>query len=160
MKTFEQFVNKELLPPNTPKLWYHGTNTKFDRFDIKYQGKNFTSSILGIYFTQYLKPPPYSSTAKEYAEHSSMSKGGDPIIYECELDMKNPLVLNSNGWYNSNGYLDSNKNEIKRKIENSTYDSIISYDFEAGDDYIVVVFNPDQIKIINSYERDDEKYEN
>jgi len=27
-------INKDLLPPNTPKLWYHGTNIKFDKFNI------------------------------------------------------------------------------------------------------------------------------
>jgi hypothetical protein len=164
MKTFEQFSNKELLPPNTPKLWYHGTNSKFDRFDITYKGKNFEQSTLGIYFTQHITPPPYGSSAKEYAENSAIVKGGEAIIYECELDMKKPLVLNSNGWYNSVDYLDRNRNDIKKWLEISTYDSIISYDSTKkdkhdDDDFIAIVFNPDQIKIVRTYNKEEYNYE-
>ena len=82
---------------NLPEFFYHGSNRLFDKFDLKEMGKNFSSSILGIYFTQYLKPTPFGSTAKEYAEELVRREGGKPYIYKCKINYKNPLMLNSNG---------------------------------------------------------------
>jgi len=137
---------------NIPEYWYHGTNSTFDEFDVKYQGANFETSTLGIYFTQHMYPPPYSSTAKEYAQDTTRNKGGVPIIYKCKLIMKNPLILDSNGWYSSVSYIDKNRNDIKRWLNNDNYDSILVYNHGEDNieykDYISVVFNPKQIQII------------
>jgi hypothetical protein len=69
-------------------------------------GKNWRQSELGIYFTQYIKPGIYGSTAKEYAEDLVIRKGGKPYIYKCKIHVKNPLILNSNGWYSSVTFID------------------------------------------------------
>mgnify|MGYP001325928081 CR=1 FL=1 len=75
-----------------------------------------------------------------------------PIIYKCKLIMKNPLILDSNGWYSSVSYIDKNRNDIKRWLNNDNYDSILVYNHGEDNieykDYISVVFNPKQIQII------------
>ena len=48
----------------------------------------------------------------------------------CKLNFKNPLVLNSNGWYSSNTYIDKNINDIVRWKLIDDNDCVISYDFQ------------------------------
>ena len=57
-------------------------------------GKNWKQSELGVYFSQYIKPGLYGSTAKEYAEDLVVREGGKPYIYKCKIHTKNPLILN------------------------------------------------------------------
>lgn len=137
-----------------PLLWYHGTNKLFDKFSLYNQGNNFGQSILGIYFSQYLKPPPFGSTAEEYAKEVVRNRGGKPYVYECELDYKNALILDSNGWPSSNNYIDSNRHDLIKQLKE--YDSLIVYDFEEYEleyrDFICVIKNIEQIKILNIIE--------
>ena len=137
---------------NLPEYFYHGTNECFKDFDLKYMSKNYETSTLGIYFTQHLLPPPYSSTAEEYAENAVAKHGGKPYVYKCKIYTKKPLVLNSNGWYSSNTYIDKNRNDIIRWLQNDNYDSVVAYDFLETDikwkDYILVTKNIDIIKIV------------
>jgi hypothetical protein len=136
-----------------PTKMYHGTNTKFDTFDMSKKGLNFDSSTLGIYFTQHLSPPPYSSTAKEYAEIAIKNHGGEPIVYEVELAIQNPLVLNSYGWYNSNARIDVQRDIITKWISEGDYDAVVVYNFEEDQerhrDYIAVVWDTQLINITN-----------
>jgi len=142
-----------------PEFWYHGTNKYFEEFNLDYMGKNWNQSELGIYFSQYLKPGIYGSTAKEYAEDSVMREGGKPYIYKCKINTKTPLVLNSNGWYSSNTYIDKNRSDIKRWMTKDNNDCVISYDFEGKEDdglewgdYILATENLDIIEIIDIFE--------
>jgi hypothetical protein len=64
LKLFENFK-----PFCLPEYWFYGTNTDFNKFDLKYLVPNFNTSILGMYFTQYLQPP-YSASALEFAEQA------------------------------------------------------------------------------------------
>lgn len=135
-----------------PKVFYHGTNVMFDNFNSESLSKNFEQSILGFYFTQYLKPPPFGTTAKEYAEEAVRNFGGSPIVYEVKLNIKNPLFINSNGLHSSVTAIDKQRNDIKRQLSTSNYDAVVAYDFEEKDfndkDYSAVVLNSNQIEII------------
>lgn len=136
-----------------PKLMYHGSNQKFDNFANEHIGKNFNASTLGFYFSQYIQPPPYSSTAKEYAEEMVRRHGGEPYIYTCELSYNKPLILDSNGYDQGSAYcIDSQRNDIKNWLKQNSYDAILCYDFQETEfkyqDNIVVVFKPEQIKIL------------
>lgn len=142
-----------------PEYWYHGTNRYFDRFSLVGMGRNWSQSNLGVYFTQYLKPGIYGSTAREYAEDLVRREGGVPYIYKCKVHVKNPLVLNSNGWYSSVSYLDKNRNDIKRWVKSGGYDGVISYDFENKEveglqwgDYVLVTDNLGLIEIVDVFE--------
>lgn len=142
-----------------PEFWYHGTNKYFKRFDLKYMASNFEQSILGIYFSQYIEPGIYGSTAKEYAEDLVVRQGGKPYVYKCKINLKNPLILDSSGWYSTNTYIDKNRNDLKRYIERNNYDGLISYNFDskktdglAWADLILVTNKISNIEIIKIIE--------
>lgn len=142
-----------------PEYWYHGSNKLFDKFSLDFMGKNYTQSELDVYFTQYIKPGIYGSTAKEYAENMVICNGGVPYIYKCKIHTKNSLVLNSNGWASSNVYIDKNRNDIKRRLDTNNNDCVISYDFNNKEDeglqwgdYILVTKNLNIIEIVDVFE--------
>lgn len=118
-------------------------------------GKNFDASILGIYFTQYMEPPPYGSTAGEYARNAKMAHGGQAIVYECRLKFDNPLIIDSEGWYSSNTAVDKQKGDIKRWLKEDKSDGVVAYNSEYTDmedrDFIAVVLDPKNIEIIKKH---------
>lgn len=144
---YELFEARRALP----EVWYHGTSTDFDRFDGSKMGTNFESSTLGTYFTDRIYPPPYSATASEYAKNAASKHGGEPVVYEVHLDMKNPLVIDSNGWYSSNACIDKQRADIARWMRDGGHDAVVAYDFAAKDDYVAAVKDPDSIKIIKKH---------
>jgi hypothetical protein len=162
LKSFIRNIIKEELnnqKHELPEYWYHGTNKYFEKFTLDNMGKNWKQSDLGIYFTQYIKPGIYGSTAKEYAEDLVVREGGKPYIYKCKIHTNNPLILNSNGWYSSNTYIDKNRNNIKRWMTTDNNDCVISYNFEnkkeeglQWGDYILATNNLNIIQIIDIFE--------
>jgi hypothetical protein len=156
--SFNQYIFESNSNVKFPEFWYHGTNILFNKFTLDNVGKNYSQSILGIYFSQYLKPPIYGSTAKEYAENAVICNGGKPYIYKCKISMDNPLILDSSGWYSSNTFIDKNRYEINRLMEQDNHDCIIVYDFdnykEEGlewGDFILVTNKIENIKIVESF---------
>lgn len=145
--------NIEIKNHNIPEFFYHGSNELFHKFSLSEMGKNYEQSILGIYFSQYEKPGIYGSTAKEYAEDTVTRLGGRPYIYKCKINYKNPLILDSNGWYSSNVFIDKNRNTIKEEYTNGNHDCIIAYNFEENDikfqDFILVTDKLDIIDIVD-----------
>lgn len=137
-----------------PQVWYHGTNSIFKEFNLSYLDKNWNQSILGIYLTQYKTPPPYGSTAIEYADYVVITKGGHPYVAECTVNIKKPLILDSDGWYSSNVCIDRQRSDIRRWMGTVDYDSVLAYHHEDSSkegigcgDYILVVKNPSDITI-------------
>jgi hypothetical protein len=159
--TIREYLNENIdnQKHELPEYWYHGTNKYFDKFTLDNMGKNWKQSELGIYFTQYIKPGIYGSTAKEYAEDLVVREGGKPYIYKCKIHTKKPLILNSNGWYSSNTYIDKNRSDIKRWMTTDGNDCVISYNFENKEDeglqwgdYILATNNLNIIEIIDIFE--------
>jgi hypothetical protein len=156
---FNTFINEHNQEHELPDYWYHGSNKYFDNFSLDNQGINWRQSELGIYFTQYIKPGIYGSTAKEYAQDLVVREGGKPYIYKCEINTNKALVLNSNGWYSSNSFVDKNRNDIKRYMSDGNNDCVIAYDFEnkkeeglKWGDYILATSVISNIKIIDVFE--------
>ena len=72
---------------------------------------------------------------------------------------KKPLILNSNGWYSSNTFIDKNRSDIKRWMTSDGNDCVISYNFENKEaeglewgDYILATNNLNIIEIIDIFE--------
>jgi hypothetical protein len=143
LKLFENFK-----PFQLPEFWYHGTNTDFNKFDLKYLGSNFNTSILGVYFTQYLQPPPYSASALEFAKKAVEKSGGHPIIYKCKVNLDNPLIVDSKGYYNSNEIADLHRQKLKHQMQSGNHDGIIVYNSDSNDDFLLITPNIDKIQII------------
>jgi hypothetical protein len=158
-KIKEFFINENFSNHEMPEFWYHGTNKYFLKFTLDNIGSNYHQSILGIYFSQYIKPGIYGSTAKEYAEDMVVREGGKPYIYKCRIHYKNPYIINSNGWYSSNTCIDKNRNDIKNYLLNNKNDCVISYDFEnkkeeglQWGDFILATNNIENIEIVEIIE--------
>lgn len=154
-ESVKKYLEEEFVENHTfPNYWYHGSNKYFEKFSLDYSGKNFKTSKLGIYFTQYKQPPPYSSTAKEYAEEMVRRYGGTPYIYTCKIHINNPLILDSSGWYSSNTYIDKNRNDISRWLNNNDCVIVYNKDTEKSEglrwgDYILATNNIDIIEIVD-----------
>lgn len=147
LTNFEKYLESKIV---LPEYWYHGSNKYFENFSLEYAYKNWKSSSLGIYFTNYLKPGLYGSTAKEYAEYAVSVHGGKPYIYKCKIDTKNPLMINTEGWYSSNTYIDKNRSDIKRWMENGNNDSVIGYNIDSDyKDFILATSHLDIITIVS-----------
>jgi len=155
VKRFESYTNPKV---DLPEYWYHGSNIYFDKFSLDTK-KMHDASILGIYFSQYLKPGLSGSTAKEYDDYSTSISGGKPFVYKCKIHFKNPLILDSEGWYSSNTFIDKNRFAIKRAMEEDNHETVIAYDSETYDegdleyaDFILVTNDIDSIEIVEIIE--------
>lgn len=134
-----------------PDIWYHGSNELFEKFEKSKIGSNFSKTSVGFYFTTIRKPPPFSSSAKEYAEDLVIRKGGKPYIYHCKLDLTDAMIVDAKGWYNANAYIDLNRNDILRWLKYESKEAFVAFE-DMGDGYgldaICLILNPDLIEII------------
>lgn len=131
----------------TPKVVYHGTDADFTVFEHVQTGKNFGDIADGVFFFTSYKNA-YPNSAEDYARNSANNNGGAPKVKEVYLDIKNPLRLDSNGYYSTNEYYDRNSEEIYNKFFNGDYDGIIieNSDKSADDAVLYIVDNSTQIK--------------
>lgn len=138
-----------------PLVVYHGTAYDFNQFEKRM--KNFDSSELGYYFTSAPIYDPkkghyYGSTASEYANYAksiSIRDNSAENIMPVYLSIKNPLRIDSKGWYSQVTALDKQKNDIKRWLKDSDYDGVIvesSNKEDEGNEIIFVALEPTQIK--------------
>ena len=72
------------------------------------------------------------------------------------MNFKNPLIIDSDGWYSSNLAIDKQRNDIKRWLtSNKEYDAVIAYNSAETDirdqDFITVVQDPSIIEIIRKH---------
>ena len=123
-----------------PLVVYHGSENKFYVFDKKRVGENyFESKGGGFFFTQKL------NSAKNYARlHSNLKTDG--FIYDCFLNIKNPLFRNTDSeYYNPIDRYDINRGEYIQELRNKNIDGIIIIGTKK--DNLYVVYNPNQIKL-------------
>ena len=129
---------------------YHGTPHKFDNFDFNKVGTTTDSGMFGngFYFTAY------PDIAKSYAKQ-------DGYIKKVNLDLKNPLVINTKSQIDEidsivdatvpnktiedfmNGPQNYSK-AFKKYVFDNGYDSVVDNVTRKGEQY--VAFLPEQIK--------------
>ena len=130
---------------------YHGTGTKFTVFDKAHIGENFADrgSDLGFYFS------PYIEDATGYAREATSYKGKGEIM-QVYLNLKNPLVIEDEGWGSAIGQADIRHGDLKRWAQEGGHDGIIvkSTDIEMDDngtpDAVYIAFSPEQIKSVTN----------
>ena len=130
---------------------YHGTGTKFTVFDKAHIGENFADrgSDLGFYFS------PYIEDATGYAREATGYKGKGEIM-QVYLNLKNPLVIEDEGWGSAIGQADIRHGDLKRWAQEGGHDGIIvkSTDIEMDDngtpDAVYIAFSPEQIKNVTN----------
>ena len=132
------------------RVVYHGTGADFNVFDTNRINQNWgvRGGDLGFYFT------PYIEDAREYAGHATNYKSKGRII-EAYLNLKNPLIVEDDGWGSATLQADLRNGDLKRWAEDGGHDGIIvkSMDEEMDDnevDTVYIAFSPEQIKNTNN----------
>lgn len=114
---------------------FHGTSKSFDRFDPEKRGE-IMGDESGYFFTNE------RGLAKSYSQLA----GGDRVVLEAQLSLKDPLEINvgkddpSIRWFEG-------KDAYVRRAEAGGHDGIIVRN-DAGD-MVPIAFDPDQIRILN-----------
>lgn len=133
----------------------HGTNADFDEFRSEKIGSNFPNTKDGFFF----------SDDRDYVEYlaNKMAKknGGTPMVYQCELALGRTYSLrnyfdtfdekeSSHMYSITNGdvidIFDSFRDDI---IAKAKYNQCNSIHFRSHGENLYVIFNADQIKILN-----------
>jgi hypothetical protein len=140
-ENYPQNASKVVDENGEPLVVYHGSANKFNIFDKKRVGENyFESKQGGFFFTQKL------NTAKNYASlHSNLENDG--FVYYCFLNIKNPLVRNTNSeYYSPADRYDISRHEYINELgSKKNIDGIII--FGTKKDNLYVVNNSNQIKL-------------
>jgi len=136
-----QNASKVVDENGEPLVVYHGSANNFNVFDKKRVGENyFESKQGGFFFTQKL------NSAKNYARlHTNLENDG--FVYYCFLNIKNPLIRNTNSEYYSpaDRYDISRHDYISELRLDKSIDGIII--FGTKKDNLYVVNNSNQIKL-------------
>ena len=130
---------------------YHGTGAKFTVFDRGRIEQNFQNrgSDLGFYFS------PYIEDAQGYAREAAFSTGGEKAIMEVYLNLKNPLVVEDEGWGSAISQADIRHGDLKRWAQEGGHDGIIvkstdEVDDDGTPDAVYIAFSPEQIKSVTN----------
>lgn len=130
---------------------YHGTGAKFTVFDRGRIEQNFQNrgGDLGFYFS------PYIEDAQGYAREATFSTGGEKTIMEVYLNLKNPLVIEDEGWGSAISQADIRHGDLKRWAQEGGHDGIIvkstdEVDDDGTPDAVYIAFSPEQIKNVSN----------
>ena len=130
---------------------YHGTGTNFTIFDKMRIGENFPNrgGDLGFYFS------PYIEDARGYAREATFSTGGEKTVMEVYLNLKNPLVIEDDGWGSAISQADIRHGDLKRWAQEGGHDGIIvkstdEVDDDGTPDAVYIAFSPEQIKNVTN----------
>ena len=130
---------------------YHGTGAKFTVFDKGRIEQNFQNrgGDLGFYFS------PYIEDAQGYAREAAFSTGGEKTIMEVYLNLKNPLVVEDDGWGSAISQADIRHGDLKRWAQEGGNDGIIvkstdEVDDDGTPDAVYIAFSPEQIKSVTN----------
>ena len=129
---------------------YHGTGAKFTVFDKVHIGENFGNrgGDLGFYFS------PYIEDEKGYARESAGYKGKGEVM-PVYLNLKNPLIIEDDGWGSAISQADIRHGDLKRWAEEGKHDGIIVKSTDEIDendmpDAVYIAFSPEQIKNVTN----------
>ena len=139
-------ASKVVNADGTPKVVYHGTGAEFWTFDLNQSGKNYGDTSEGFFFFTN-KRNGYQDSALDYARESA-KETGKPRIVAAYLDIRNPLRLDSNGYYTPTAYYDANASKIYDQYLNGDYDGVIieNSDKSKDDSIIYLLDNAAEIK--------------
>lgn len=130
---------------------YHGTGAKFTVFDKGRIEQNFQNrgGDLGFYFS------PYIEDAQGYARDAAFLTGKEKTVMEVYLNIKNPLVIEDEGWGSAISQADIRHGDLKRWAQEGGHDGIIvkstdEVDDDGTPDAVYIAFSPEQIKNVSN----------
>lgn len=130
MKTFLEYFREAVEPKFGDMKLFHGSNVEFDVFDFKRFGQTDCGTMgPGFYLTGS------EEEAQRYAENAvRYRKTGEPYVMTFNVNVSNPLVLDSNNvsaWEDAMRYLGIEPGKIHANAEELIkrgYDSTIVLD--------------------------------
>ena len=140
----EWFGDSKVVDENgEPLVVYHGSPNEFDAFDKSKVGEKYGAvADLGFYFTND------KFMAQNYQDISG-------TVYSTFLNLKNPLIVNGEGWGSAIAQADKRHTDLKRWAEEQNADGIIVtstdeiLEDDNGREYqdaVYIAFEPNQIK--------------
>lgn len=143
-----------------PLILYHGSNINFDEFSTDTIGNATNNKTFkigeGIFFTNL------KEDAEGYAYERTLEYGGTETLYEVNLSLQNPLIINTAEIYlqdyDFSGYgdairlYDDYKDLFLDAVKTKNHDGIIIKEQNGEELYIALA--PEQIKIQNKYSRE------
>lgn len=130
---------------------YHGTGAKFTVFDKGRIEQNFQNrgGDLGFYFS------PYIEDAQGYARDAAFLTGKEKTVMEVYLNLKNPLIVEDEGWGSAISQADIRHGDLKRWAQEGGHDGIIvkstdEVDDDGTPDAVYIAFSPEQIKNVSN----------
>jgi hypothetical protein len=118
-----------------PLTVFHGTSKSFNRFDPEMRGE-VLGDTSGYFFTNE------RSLAKSYSQLA----GGDRVVLEAQLSIKDPLEINVGKEDPSIQWLEG-KDEYMRQAEAGGHDGVIVRNDKG--DIVPIAFDPDQVRVLN-----------
>jgi len=136
---------------HVPKIWYHGTKTKFSSFNLSY-----TTGQIGFHFGTL--------------EQAEWRLGNDPgYIIKVQVDLQNPIRLEDQGSWYGNDFIQQLKENpltsnfkwhasmsdmaIRKGLQHLGYDGIIYLNMHEGEadnrEDSIIVFDPSKIRILS-----------
>ncbi len=159
------FRNSKVVDASgAPLRVFHGGAADIKAFDKSFIGKNFGVDDEGFFFTTNTSHSVAWYGGSDYRVYDDMysagayAKNADGATYPCFLRIENPLYLRD--WADAYGLdydhevtdyghpqevLDRNKKSVLVMAREDGHDGIIAH---HGDDYVFVVFEPNQIKSV------------
>lgn len=147
-----------------PLRVFHGGAADIKAFDKTMVGKNFGADDEGFFFTTNTDHHVSWFGGNDYRVYDDMysagayAKNADGVTYPCYLRIENPLYLRD--WADAHeldydheiadyghpqDVLDRNKKSVIAMAREDGHDGIIAH---HGNDYVFVVFEPNQIKSV------------
>ncbi len=125
---------------------YHGTNIKFSRFERQSFGSTTDAGTEGEGF--YFNTD--RDSAVSHAQWVAWKHGGDPVVMEVEVLIRNPKYLNRE---NAPRHLENDKRAARsfsRSLQKKGHDGVIKQIRGGGKSYVLVAYDPDQIRILDT----------
>jgi len=136
-----------------PRIVYHGTSGDHSVFDSRFDGAVSSGAGHGFWFALSAK------YAFEYAENADGIRGERPRVMRAYLSVQNPLEIRVNGREQMvvDGHpmeeWESNDDAL-RYAKKHGHDGVIFWDGSFTDDPSVVVFRPEQIRLLEDHFRE------
>lgn len=130
-KSADEFVKAQGEPV------YHGTGSKFDKFDSQFQGQNYRQGEGGFHFTSK------KSTAENYATLGAQSQGkASGYVIEAHLKLNKPLTVEAPSSIRAADFYDDHIGDIQLQAMQNGNDGII---VKGNGENLHIALSPDVI---------------
>jgi hypothetical protein len=163
LQVYSQYLDTIFPDSKVKDIVYHGTNATFDKFDLKYVGKNTGNRYKSIFFT------PNVNLSLEYGKNKiaalvnikgeeSIKKIRNAILKKSKLAKEHKEEFEKLSLDEIEEFLQSENNDTNKRLEDFLKETGVS-GRQHFENKVVEVFDTEQIHILGS-KQDIEGFEN